>query len=430
MCLGLSADADLESDAADDVLIVRSRLFKVSTKPTRCMCVSTDGKAWTPRELVQRWPALGAQPKPANGATHNVRSRLGDVGEVNISYSNGAVTPPWGTMHSPAQPCRPGLAFEFRFCSPTRCLNFFADHRDKMLHAGLDLHLLPTRVWKNEFGIPEETTPPKVRRSRSGGVKRSRSGATSPSSRSAASKKQGRTSPSSSSSSRRSGRRSAAAPPRAASQHAAGAAQPIEHADEPPVLRRTLSDIPTQGPAKRRTVAYLSRSQSNESLTSLGRWAPYTSGGAATWNAQSPLKENPPRSASAGPGEWEVHGVIDLLAAAAELCKDGTPRKVLRPSPAKPASTVPGASELNSPPVRRPLTMRRLLAPEDPLSPVFPSPQTSLYVIGAAHKRAAAPTKPPAAQRALGVAATHPPLPARKSIMDSLAGSQDQTTQA
>lgn len=94
---------------------------------------------------------------------YNVRSSLGDVGEVGISYSTGAVTPPWG-LNRPYPTLKAGEAFELRFCSPTRCLNFFAEHRTPMECAGLTLHLLPTRVQKNEFGVPDEAPTPRCKR--------------------------------------------------------------------------------------------------------------------------------------------------------------------------------------------------------------------------------------------------------------------------
>ena len=322
--VGLTPAAPL--DKADDaaVLVVRSHLFKVSTKPTRCMCVSTRGVEWTPRQLIDRWPALAAQPGAVVGV-HNVRSRLGDVGEVAVSYSNGAVTPPWGgTSRTEVPPMKPGLAFELRFCSPTRCLNFFTDHRDRMLLEGIDLHLLPTRVWKNEFGIPEERTPPKVRRSRSGSSKRARPAA--PTAAAAAAAAVATTIPASSAAA--SVVPSGAGAGAGARRGGIGATRVGPTSAVPPhmQLRRTNSADVVTRPAKRRSVmpAAAQRSHSSDDLR---------------WLGLSPQAQ-----------AQEVHSVINLLAAAAELCKDGTPRK-FRQSPAKPAS-VPGMPDFSSPSYR------------------------------------------------------------------------------
>ena len=339
-------DADLDDLSHPDIMCVRSHLFKVSTKPTRCMCVSTSGAVWTPRQLVDRWPALGAQPRPAMGK-HNVRSRLGDVNEVAVSYSNGAVTPPWGAARSADAPCRPGLAFELRFCSPTRCLNFFSDYRDLMLADGLDLHLLPTRVWKNEFGIPEETVPPKVRRSRGSGSATARGGK-----RARATDGAGGGNGANSPGGRpRGGRRGAAATvptPR-------GAAASV------PALRRTVSDVPTHGPPKRRaTPAALARSRSSSALPS----HTVASHGAAFDAAELAVPAPPCVS-------WDIGAVVDMLTAAAEACK--TPAKE-QPSPAK-VSSATALRDLSSPRVRRPLNLSR--PPRHAaasVSPALPSP--------------------------------------------------------
>lgn len=65
--LGLSQDADLDKLGSSDVIACTSRLFKVSTKPTRCMVISNGASEWTPALLIKQWPALAKLPVEDTG---------------------------------------------------------------------------------------------------------------------------------------------------------------------------------------------------------------------------------------------------------------------------------------------------------------------------------------------------------------------------